>query len=394
MREILILESIILMISVIFAYLAWNLYGVELINKFGPKLDNSKLKEKDIFQRRRVLGRFSEIFRAIEVYILSLLIFFACTISTTEKLTLSDISQFQWVKWVLILASSLTIVWCAYFGPKGVMEEYSENQKFFSKHVWRKIRLPYLLWIPYIIGVYYLMGGIIILVLGSCASREFTALLELEQLIRSLNGSSLVDIQLGLFKTIQFGRLVSFFSQKYIMVSIFAIAFIFIEQHSYMETTQYLGNLNVLKWGIVIIFLGTIAMSFGYLPTKYLSIHNKIQNMLEVFVDGSYRNGTYDTALTESVLIIQDSLEDYNLNWLYIKNITGYGNILTLSVIGGGLLVQRIFFKDIPFRKLFELLLPSDVMTFWDNLVQNLGFYGDPSESEEDRVSESDRELE
>jgi hypothetical protein len=274
------------------------------------------------------------------------------------------------------------------------MEEYSSNQKFFSKYVWKNIRLPYLMWIPYIIGVYYLMGGIIVLVLGCCAGREFTALSELEHLIRSLNGSTLVDIQVGLYKTVQFGRLVSFFSQKYIMVSIFAIAFVFIEQHSYMEKTQYLGNLNVLKYGIILIFLSTIAMSFGYLPMKYLSIHTTIQNLLETFVDHSYQTGTYDPALIESVLTIQDSLESYNLNWLFLKNITGYGNILTLSVIGGGLLVQRLFFQDIPFRKVFELLLPSDIMEFWDGFLRSLGFTSGQSTSSDNNQSDLDLEFE
>lgn len=391
MNEILIAEAIILLISVLFAYFAWRLYGIELVNKFGPGEKIVRSKTSKNFSKKQRLGMFSEIFRAVEVYLISLLVFLSCSTAITGKLSRSDLSQFPWAKWILIIASSATIVWCVYFGPKGVMDDFSKDKQFFSPYVWKNIRLPYLMWIPYIIGVYYVMGGLIILILTSCATREFTTLTELELLIRSLHGSSISDIQFGLYKTIQYGRLISLFSQKYIMVSIIAFAFVVIEQQSYMEKTQYLGNLNILKWGIVIIFIAAIVMGFGYLPMKYLSIHNYLVSSLDSFMDGYLQNGMIDAGLTEAALNIQDSLDSYDLNWLFIKNITGYGNLLTLSVIGGGILIQRLFFKEFPLRKIFEYLLPESIIGTWDGLIQTLGFVEEEKKKKSDKGDHSNQ---
>jgi hypothetical protein len=186
-------------------------------------------------------------------------------------------------------------------------------------------------------------------------------------------------VQFGLFKTIQYGRMVSFFSQKYIMVSIFAFAFVYLEQQTYMEKTQYIQNLNILKWGIVIIFILALGMGFGFLPMKYLSIHNEVFSMLESFTDNNFQKGIVDPAITQAALEIQDSLENYDLNWLFIKNITGYGNLLTLLVIGGGFLVQRVFFRQFPIRKIFENLFPETVIKFWDQMVETLGLINQES---------------
>jgi hypothetical protein len=389
MKEILTFESPILVISLLFAFLAWSLYGEEAVEKFAPDLKASSNNEK-FFRRRKTLGMLSEMLRAVEVAIISTLIYVTSVESTAGIISLSELIGSPWFRIPVMVASSLTIIWCAYLGPWMLMNDFSKYKNFWDKHVRRKIRLPYLMWIPYLIGVFYLMGGIIVAVLVGCVKLEAEALSGIENSIRSIQGTNLESILRATLELNRFGRSISFYSQKYILVSILAIIFVIIEQHSYMKKTQWLGNLDIMKSGVVVLFSTVLVVSLLYMPMIYHGVHSQ----LETALDSLMINLNVSSENTDPFIAMREMykyLESYDLPWLYGNIITGYGNIITLIVIGGSFLLRNFFFKEFPFNKITKLMLPSFLM---NAIEKALGTFGIKSGSVEEETIKPDLEFE
>lgn len=392
MKEILLYVSSILAVSLLFAFNAWRLYGKEALEKFGPELKDLTLVGDDLIKEKKKLGMLAEMFRAIELALISTVIYVACTSATTEVISLSKLFQTPWFQIPLLLASSATVIWCVFLGPWMLMDEKMKGARFWDPNVWRDIRRPYLMWIPYLIGVYYLMGGLIVAVLVTCAQHENRGLLELATSVQPMPGVGLESIQRAALELYRFGRDISLYSQKYVMVSILALIFVVIEQHSYMEKTQFLGSLNLMKSGVVLLLIGTLGVSLGYLPTIYRNVHKEIQSALDEFVEEleipenlsatpttlaktqEQPESPEDLSSTLTTLAdTQEQLESHDLRWLFISTISGYANILTLAVIGGSILIRKAFFKEIPVGQIAMIVLPDFMMKGFGRMTETLG---------------------
>lgn len=373
MQEILLYVSSILAVSLLFAFLAWSLYGKEAVEKFGPDLEEFSLSKKILFRRRKKLGMLSEMLRAVEVALITIIIYAASIQSTTGAISLSVLFQAPWFQIPLLIASSLTIIWCVFLGPWMLMKEKAKGARFRDPDVWRYIRLPYLMWIPYLIGVYYLMGGLIVAVLVTCAQHDIRTLSELSNSVQSMHVTSIESIQLAALELNRFGRQISFYSQKYILAIILAIIFVVIEQHSYMEKTQFGVSMDIMKAGVLFMFIGILVVSLGYLPMIYRDVHFQIQIALDNMV------GTLSISeeITDTLTVLretQEHIESHDLRWLFLNMITGYGNIISLTVIGGSFLLRNVFFKEVPFRKMAQLMLPTFFMNAIDQVTNTFGF--------------------
>lgn len=373
MQEILLYVSSILAVSLLFAFLAWSLYGKEAVEKFGPDLEEFSLSKKILFRRRKKLGMLSEMLRAVEVALITIIIYAASIQSTTGAISLSVLFQAPWFQIPLLIASSLTIIWCVFLGPWMLMKEKAKGARFRDPDVWRYIRLPYLMWIPYLIGVYYLMGGLIVAVLVTCAQHDIRTLSELSNSVQSMHVTSIESIQLAALELNRFGRQISFYSQKYILAIILAIIFVVIEQHSYMEKTQFGVSMDIMKAGVLFMFIGILVVSLGYLPMIYRDVHFQIQIALDNMV------GTLSISeeITDTLTVLretQEHIESHDLRWLFLNMITGYGNIISLTVIGGSFLLRNVFFKEVPFRKMAKLMLPTFFMNVIDQVTNTFGF--------------------
>jgi hypothetical protein len=189
-------------------------------------------------------------------------------------------------------------------------------------------------------------------------------------------------LQLGAVQLSELGRMVSFYSQKYLMVSVLAIVFVAVEHHSYMEKTQWLGNLDVMKLGVVVLFAGALVISLVQRPITYRTVHAGIQDALDQQVKTI---STSDDRLEEGAILrdTQEFLENHDINWVYVKTLTGYGNILTLIIVGGALLVQRLFFKDTWVRKFVDLMLPEFIVKAAAKATNTFGFKRSPDSQTE-----------
>lgn len=371
MNELLLYVSSILVISLLFAFLAWRLYGEEAVDFFGPDLLED-LDTKELFNKRKRLGMLSEMLRAVEIAFIFLIVYAVSLQPATRATSLSVFFRAPWFRIPLVVASSLTIIWCVFLGPWLLMKKKREGASFRDGYVWKYIRRPYLMWIPYIIGVYYLMGGLIAVVLVTCAQYDVRALSELSTSVQSIHGTGLESIQLATLELNSFGRHISSFSQKYILVSILAFIFVFIEQHSYMENTQFLVSLNIMKIGVFLLLIGVLAVSLVYLPMIYNDVHDQIQIRLDNLM------GTLSASegITDTLTVLretQEHIESHDLRWLFLNTITGFGNIISLIVVGGILLIRNIFFKEIPFRRMAEYILPTFVIKAVDKAISTFG---------------------
>lgn len=380
MKEVLFYESSILAVSLLFAFLAWRLYGKEAVDFFGPDLLED-LNTKQLFDKRKKLGMLSEMLRAVVVAFICLIVYAVSLQPTTRDISLSVVFQAPWFQIPLLVASSLTIIWCVFLGPWKVMNKKAKGARFRDKNVWKYIRLPYLMWIPYIIGVYYLMGGFIVAVLVITARSDISILSELSSSVQSIQGTGIESFQLSTLELNRFGRHISSFSQKYILVSILAFIFVVIEQHSYMEKTQFLVSLNLMKIGVFLLLIGVLAISLGYLPYIYDDVHNDIQNGLDDLM------GTLSVSeeISDTLTVLretQEHIESHNLRWLFLNIITGFGNIISLAGIGGILLIRNVFFKEIPFRRMAELILPTFLIKAIDKIISTFGLKSSTEEVE------------
>lgn len=372
MKEILLYESSILVVALLFAFAAWSLYGKEAVEYFGPDLKDSPLLGKELIEKKRRLGMMAEMFRAIELALISTVIYIACTSGNTEAISLSKLFQDKRILIVLLSASSLTIGWCVFWGPRKLMNEQMKDAHFWDSKVWKEIRLPYLMWIPYLIGVYYLMGGFIVAVLGTCATQEIKVLSEASAYFKPIQGMDIENIQLATLQLNEFGRMISSYSQKYVMVSILALTFVVIEQHSYMEKTQFLVSLDIMKLGVVLLLVGTLGISLGYLPMIYSDVHKEVQCTLDEFVD-KLENPEGLSATLTTLSDTQEQLESHDFRWLFISTISGYANILTLTVIGGSLIIRKAFFDHIPISIITRLVLPDFIIKLLERTTGMLG---------------------
>ena len=372
MKEILLYESSILVVALLFAFSAWSLYGKEAVEYFGPDLKDSPLVGEKLIKKKRRLGMLAEMFRAVELALISTVIYITCTGANAEAISFSKLFQDERIMIVLLLASSLTIIWCMYLGPRKLMNEKMKGARFWDPHVWKYIRLPYLMWIPYLIGVYYLMGGFIVAVLGTCATQEIKALSEASAYFKPIQGMDIEGIQLATLQLNEFGRMISSYSQKYVMVSILALAFVIIEQHSYMEKTQFLVSLDIMKLGVVLLLVGALGLSLGYLPIIYSDVHKEVQSTLDEFVD-KLENPEDLSATLSTLADTQEQLESHDFRWLFISTISGYANIITLTVIGGSLIIRKAFFEHIPISVIARLVLPDFIIKVAKRTTGTLG---------------------
>jgi hypothetical protein len=127
-----------------------------------------------------------------------------------------------------------------------------------------------------------------------------------------------------------------------------------------------------LKSIVFLLFIASLVISLGYLPMVYHGVHSHIQAGLYDSVDALSLSDDISAPL-DTLAQTHDQLESHDLSWLFIRTISGYANLLTLVVIGGTILIQRLFFKTIPMRKIAELVLPKFILDAIDKIIGSLG---------------------
>lgn len=366
MINIFLLEGILVIIAVVAAIVAWSLYGKTAIEVFGPPIRPGEEIEDDPLEERRRRGRIAEIARAIVAMLISTTI-----LLTFDVKSIDFVSLFRtwWFPWLIGVASFFTILWCCYFGPKNLADKARGNEpELLSKEGFREFIRPYMFWIPYIIGVYYLMGGLAIITVAEVAYVDYRNLSDTASSLQKFEILTMQDAMQGAISIVAFGRRMVSASQKYLVVSILLFAFLIIEQHSYMETTQLLANLNVLKIGVGLFLLGTVIAGLVFVPTEYGRMFARFQLSLETRFASTISMDDLDRLLN-----LQQFLDDHDHRWLFLSILAGRGNLLGLVFLGGIVLIKRAFFQKKSWHRIAELLLPSFAIEWLKNAKKALG---------------------
>ncbi|MBI4770870.1 MAG: hypothetical protein HY784_10795 [Chloroflexi bacterium] len=156
-------------------------------------------------------------------------------------------------------------------------------------------------------------------------------------------------------------------SQKYVIAALLLVFYVVAEQRTYMKETLWpdsVDRLKVLTWTVL-----TLTLGFGliYLPARYAGVHGGVQQTLEKVVRGL--TGTDEASV---LLGVQSYLETHDLKWLLVKVATGYGNLITLMLVGGGLLLRRVLFQNVPLIGMLRLVLPSFALRPLTQLMEQL----------------------
>ena len=372
MINIFLLEGILVVFSVSAAIIAWSLYREAAIEAFGPKVEPDELLDNtDIQSEMRRRGRLAEVARAIVVAMISTTILVIFGVSSIDSVSLFSNVRFLLLLDVPIL---LTTVWCFYLGPRKLVGEDSRKTfRPWHRKSFRPLVLPYLFWIPYIVGVYYLMGGLAVLNVAEVALADYQNLSGTPASLQVGEIQSMEDVLQGALRLAGFGRWMAVGAQKYLVVSILLFVFLIVEQHSYMEGTQWLGNLDALKIAVGLIFLATIAVGLIILPMEY----GRAFSIFQASIETRFAKET-SMADLDRLLSLQQFLDNHDLNWVFLSILTGRGNLLALIFLGGIVLIKRVFFEELPWQHVANLMLPSFITKRGVDLRRLMGIKGLP----------------
>jgi hypothetical protein len=111
----------------------------------------------------------------------------------------------------------------------------------------------------------------------------------------------------------------------------------------------------------------TLGFSLVYQPREYEVSHGNLQQQLLIFASGQA-----DSEDLGYLIDLQQYLEEHNVEWIVVNTLTGYGNILTLILVGTSLVFWRAYFKDIPLSAVLALLLPQKVKELLDKIADSI----------------------
>jgi len=179
----------------------------------------------------------------------------------------------------------------------------------------------------------------------------------LQSRISDINNIGLIDpehIQFATIRLTQFGGFAAAVSQKYVLTALLIFIYVIVEQRSSMRYTILDTSVDRIKFVALFFFVFTIVFALILLPNRYEALHAHIQNQVEIM--------TFDPDHLNDILSIQESLEEHDLRWVFLKIITGYGNILTASIVGACIVLYRLFFDKVHVKYILRLIIPNYIM--------------------------------
>jgi hypothetical protein len=366
MASLVLLELGLAGVAILFAFAAWSLYGKELIDKFGPRtvVEEDGGKRQEIRRRR---GMIAEMTRALVVMALSML---TLLLFNQRIGVLNGYAHSKWFGLVIGIPTLASAAWCCYIAPA----KLAAGRSLPLGYRLHRLHLAYTMWVPYIVAVYYLLGGVMVITVVEGAIADLGHLTASVQSLRAVAANDVAGLMRTSLALADFGRWISSASQKYLVVGILAFVYLIIEQQSSMESTQWLGNLDLLKVAVGFLFAAALLLGLIVLPTRYGVEHSRVQQLVD--------SRTLATAAPEDLdrlLEVQKYMDDHSLRWVFVETIAGYGNLLTLTSIGGFLLVQRLFFREIPVGYVARLILPSFVTKRIPAVGEVLGISSKPA---------------
>lgn len=364
--QILLIASLLLAISIIGARLTWRSAGQFWVIDTLPIKDADKAKEANKIEEVRRRGAFLEISRAVSLAVISTITLLLFSASGVD---LESITSHVWYRGLVLGGISASLIWTIVLGPNYFFRHLLHKFKKYKSEISKEnLRKPYLLYNIYLIAVWVGLGGLIIAFISAGVVHDWNLLSSNISNLGSISTAQIEGLQKASILLVDFGGWVTGASQKYIVVSVLIFAYLILEQRSGMGETIMQGSIDRLKIGVWFVFLLSLGIGLVYFPSKYQSMHEGLQGALRSFVLNTSIVSDLDMSLS-----VQQHLEDHGFFWLITNAIFGYGNLITLSIIGGAIVIRKVFFSKVPFTLILKLVLPSIV---YKRLLQILGELG------------------
>ena len=242
----------------------------------------------------------------------------------------------------------------------------------------RKYIRPYWAWFPYPLLIFGGIGILTFVMIVEGIISDADAIRLYAGQINSILLADIEHIQYATIRLIEFGDLISEISQKYVLTTALIFLYVIIEQRSSMHNTILDTSVERLKYFVWAGLIFTVGFSLVVLPSQYDSIHMRIQNSIESM--------SYDLIYPDhlgDVLSMQKTLEDHDLRWVFLKIVTGYGNILTAAIVGIGIVAWRLFFEKVPVKYILGLVVPKYIMNRLEKISEDfrvdMNIQNDPS---------------
>lgn len=366
MLKIFLLETALLLVGLTSSFFTWGpCTSKEMVIFFGPKpkvIPPEGITDP-ILDKMRQAGMRSEMVRAVTIYIFSLLAMSLFAVKIDIDVILSN-SLFQGGMVAVII---LAVVWNVYYGPKTFAIKHNGQFKFFSKYYFRRYLLPYWVWLPYPIVIWAGIGLITFLMIILNISDDLQNVNFYVNHFSSLSLNTVEDLQYGIIRLIQFGSWILESSQKYILVSLLIFIYAIVEQRTSMHETIMEISVERMKLAIWVGLIFTIGFALVFLPLNYESMHSELRFSIEQLSLSSPAPDSFG-----DILSAQISLKEHNLQWLLVKTLTGYGNLVVYFVLAFSLFVWRLYFAKFPLRLIIKLIVPKIIIKWVNNFLDIL----------------------
>ncbi len=343
--EILLLEAGLCGLAVLSSYLTWGpLTSLEMVELFGPRVSASAT----LAERRRT-GMVSEMMRVVVIAFSSSL----ALLFYVDQVPLMTVLTNPWFRWAALAGTGIAVLWCVYLGPRAFALNHSGSYHPLTRQHFRTYLRPYLAWVLHPVALWAGIGLITLFMIVMNITVDLDGLQRLRLMFSSTTVQTVADLQLASLYLVEFGGRIALVSQKYVVTTLMAAVYVFLEQRSTMRETIFENSIERLKTGVWLGLIFTIGFSAIWLPGQYEDMYVGLRRALEVLTPATTQAEEIGLLIT-----VQAYLEAHDIRWLLLTIATGYGNLTTLAIISGVVFVWRVFFKDVPIRAILQLFLP------------------------------------
>jgi hypothetical protein len=259
-----------------------------------------------------------------------------------------------------------TLGWALYFGPKRLSKKFQEPLSF------RKHFLPYICDIPTLFAPMVILAPLIVAAVVLSLSQDYQLISSdyagLLNTVSVTQCSNLIELQKKLMEIITFGQRLSEITQKYITVGILALIYAIAEQKTYMRLTIVKESIDKIKLAAYFILIISFIFGILILPDIYSHLYNQFDLTFSEKID---EITTYENAI--GVLLLFGEIEKYDVGWFYKEVLTGYGNLISFTIIGTAILLRTTIFKNISLEDIFKIFLPQRAFDVLMNFFVNIG---------------------
>ncbi|MBK9209377.1 MAG: hypothetical protein IPL71_14165 [Anaerolineales bacterium] len=295
----------------------------------------------------------------ITLFGISVIPFYSVSVDILEVLSSSI------YRWFMLVALVLCLSWNFYFGPYFFASRRGVKFNYFDKKFFKIYLRPYIAWAFLSLCHIWRHRSVYFLLITHGVANDFVSVQHNVIGLQSLPINDIPSIQFSTMRLIQFGDFTSAISQKYILTVVLVFVYVVIEQRSSMHYTILDNSVERVKYFVWALLLFAVLFSMVYLPDQYMQIHERLRHQVEVMSFSDLYPDYLGTALS-----LQKTLEDHDAQWLYLSIITGYGNLITASVVATVVFFWKMLFDKAPPRVIARLFVPKPLMDGFERFGQ------------------------